>query len=124
MRELLKNLFDRVGEERILHILEKFYEIMAKDNLLLHFFIGKDLKHIAHQQFLFMKNAAGLTPFFQGRGPSTAHTHIPPIWQGHFDRRLVLLKDFLERENIDAPIASAWVQFEKNFEAIVVQDQK
>ena len=120
LRESLKSIFDQLGTAKITLILETFYERMADDPMLMHFFIGKDLKHIAHQQAAFMMNAAGMTPSFQGRGPSTAHVNIAPIWQGHFDRRMVLLREVLENAQLAANLIQQWIDFERAFEKIVV----
>lgn len=101
-------------------ILEDFYERMAADPMMMHFFTGKDLKHIAHQQGKFLLNAAGMIPKFEGKGPHTAHTAIPPIWDGHFDRRMVILRETLNAHQVSSPMIELWVAFEASFRNIVV----
>jgi len=103
-------------------ILEEFYERMNADPMLMHFFIGKDLKHIAHQQGKFLMNAAGMIPQFEGKGPHSAHTAIPPIWEGHFDRRMVILRETLKAHHMAAPMIELWVAFESSFRNIVVSE--
>lgn len=101
-------------------ILEDFYERMYADTLLGYFFTGKDLKHIAHQQGQFLLNAAGMIPKFEGKGPHSAHTALPPIWEGHFDRRIVLLRETLIHHGMAAPMVELWIAFESSFRNIVV----
>ncbi len=101
-------------------ILEDFYQRMHADTMLGYFFIGKDLKHIAHQQGQFLLNAAGLIPKFEGKGPHSAHTALPPIWEGHFDRRLVILREVLQDHGVAAPMMEMWISFEASFRNIVV----
>lgn len=101
-------------------ILEDFYQKMHDDLLVGFFFEGKDLKHIAHQQGKFLLNAAGFLDRFEGKGPSTAHLSMPPILDGHFDRRLVLLREVLQTHGLPQPIIEIWVSFESTFRNIVV----
>jgi truncated hemoglobin YjbI len=101
-------------------ILEDFYERMHSDTMLGYFFIGKDLKHIAHQQGQFLLNAAGMIPKFEGKGPHSAHTALPPIWEGHFDRRITLLRETLIHHGLAAPMMELWIAFESSFRNIVV----
>lgn len=105
-------------------ILEDFYQRMHDDLMIGYFFTGKDLKHIAHQQGQFLLNAAGMIPKFEGKGPHSAHTELPPIWEGHFDRRLVILRETLKAQNIKAHIIELWISFESSFRDIVVVKEK
>jgi hemoglobin len=101
-------------------ILEEFYERMHADIMLSYFFTGKDLKHIAHQQAKFLLNAAGMIQRFEGKGPHSAHTELPPIWDGHFDRRITLLRETLIGHGLPAPMVELWIAFESSFRNIVV----
>ena len=105
---------------RLNELLEDFYLRMHSDTMLGFFFEGRDLKHIAHQQGQFLMNAAGFTPKFEGKGPSTAHVNLPPILDGHFDRRLVILRETLLAHHLPPPIIELWVSFESTFRNIVV----
>ncbi len=87
-----------------------------------YFFSGKDLVHTSQRQAEFILSAGGFLPKYEGRGPATAHTSLPPIWKGHFDRRLLLLREVLEKNGLDPRVIQAWIDFEESFRAIVVQD--
>ena len=65
-------------------------------------------------------NAAGLIDAIEGKGPSTAHSTLPPILSGHFDRRILLLRETLIEAGINATLLELWVQFEESFRAQVV----
>lgn len=108
---------------RLNEILEEFYLRMHDDLLIGFFFTGKDIKHIALQQGAFLLNAAGFADKFEGKGPSTAHLEMPPILSGHFDRRLVILRETLQSKGLATPIVELWVAFENTFRNIVVSEE-
>jgi truncated hemoglobin YjbI len=122
LQAILRSLGSNIEEQtlKLNQILEDFYERMANDPMLMHFFMGKDLKHIAHQQAKFLLNAAGMIPKFEGKGPHAAHAEIPPIWNGHFDRRLVILRETLKAHQLANPMIELWIAFEASFRNIVV----
>jgi len=57
---------------------------------------------------------------FDGKGPHSAQTELPPIWGGHFDRRITLLRETLIAHNVPAPMLELWIAFESSFRNIVV----
>ncbi len=123
-REALKDLVTQVGgPDRLRRLLDEFYHRMEKDILIGFFFVGHDLDHIAEMQSQFILMAAGLIPRFEGKGPSTAHVALPPILQGHFDRRLVILRETLEANQIPEPLIQAWIQFEESFRLVIVSEE-
>ena len=121
-RSALKHLLESIGGEPALYrILEVFYAEMKDDPMIGYFFQGKPIHEIAGKQAEFILMAAGLRSKFEGKGPASAHTTLPPIYQGHFDRRLVILRTVLGREGVHAPQIEIWVQFEESFRAMVVE---
>jgi len=122
--QALKKVYEAVGSrERLREIVGKFYEKMSKDLLIGYFFEGKDLSHIADQQTLFLLRAIGVTQEYKGKPPALAHTKIPNILKGHFDRRLVLLKETLEEAGLDQQAIEIWLRFEEQFrDSIVVEE--
>ena len=123
-REELKELVIWVGGPVRLHeLLVLFYQRMAKDLLIGFFFAGHDLEKIAKGQTQFILMAAGLVERFEGKGPSTAHTSLPPILQGHFDRRLVLLRETLETQKLAPELITRWLRFEESFRLVVVSEE-
>ena len=105
---------------RLNEILEFFYLKMNSDVMLGFFFEGRDLKLIAHQQAKFLLNAAGLIPQFEGKGPASAHLSLPPILEGHFDRRIVILRETLQKFKLPPPIIELWISFETTFRKVVI----
>lgn len=122
MRKELKDLILEIGgDEALLSLLQTFYERMSKDVLIGFFFDGKDLEKTAKMQMQFMLNAAGLIKTYTGKGPSTAHLELAPILSGHFDRRLVILRDVLTESGLAPGLIDRWIDFENSFRTIVVK---
>jgi truncated hemoglobin YjbI len=123
MRAELAELMTSIGGESVLFsILNEFYLRMSKDLMIGFFFDKHDLEHIALMQGKFVLNAAGLISSYDGKGPSTAHIALPPILSGHFDRRLVILRETLTAQGLSENQIKTWVRFEESFRAIVVSD--
>ena len=93
---------------------------MSEDVLIGFFFAGKDLKEIALRQSQFILNAAGLIKVYSGRGPASAHLSLAPILAGHFDRRLILLRETLIEAHVSQVDIDLWLNFEEGFRAMVV----
>ena len=120
-REELANLVQSLGGEGVVvSIMERFYQVLGQDLMIGFFFTGHDLKEIAKKQAAFFLMAAGMVQNFVGKGPASAHHALPPILSGHFDRRLVILREVLQKEGLSDSQISTWVSFEESFRAVVV----
>lgn len=116
----LRALGQSLGEARIREIVRRFYDCMANDILIGFFFEGRDLDHIAEMQSAFLYRAMGLRASYAGKSPADAHSTLPPILAGHFDRRLTLLEAHLRAEGLDETQRSTWLAFENAFRATIV----
>ncbi len=86
-----------------------------------YFFEGFNLGHIAEMQASFILRAAGLTSTYSGHTPDRAHENLPPILPGHFDRRLMILKETLKGFGLDDVQIQTWVDFEDAFRPMIVK---
>jgi truncated hemoglobin YjbI len=119
-REEMKLLIESIGgPPRLFSILLRFYESLSTDLLVGFFFEGKDLRVISEKQGQFILASAGLLPAFSGKGPATAHSALPPILAGHFDRRLRVLEETLRNEGLSSAQIETWVRFEEAFRRVV-----
>jgi hemoglobin len=117
----LKKLYERAGGEQGLgEILRDFYARMARDVLIGFFFAGKDVDAIAMRQKSFLMRAFGVSASYSGKAPADAHTELPPILRGHFDRRLQLLEETLRDHGLAAEDIRTWVGFENAFRDQIV----
>lgn len=118
-RPRVRGLVARLGEDRVRTILRRFYRRLHDDALVGFFFAGKDLDDLAEGQLAFLQRATGMAPHRPPRHPREAHQGLPPILRGHFDRRLVLLRETLEEEGVPPEDAEAWLLLEQSLRALV-----
>jgi len=118
----LKALYTRIGGRSALAaILEDFYQRMAKDILIGFYFDKKDPLLIASKQLEFLLKAMGVEKTYLGKTPGKAHGDLPPILQGHFDRRLVLLEETLRDHHLTEEEIQTWIHFERSFSGVIVK---
>jgi len=116
----LKAIYAKIGgEEGLRRIVLDFYDKMAQDVLIGFFFTGRDLGHIAEMQSQFLMKAMGAIERYSGRLPAQAHDHLPPILKGHFDRRLLLLRQTLQDHGLSESDIEVWIEFENAFRSVV-----
>ena len=116
----VKGLVGRVGgPERLRDILTSLYERLAADPLVGFFFDGKDLEKVRDGQHAFLMRAFQEVERFHGQHPSVAHRDLAPILKGHFDRRLVILREVLTAAGLDPLDVDAWVKVEEGMRGVV-----
>jgi hemoglobin len=121
-KDRLKKLFEDIGSEEALEkILLRFYEKMSADTLLGFFFAGHDISHIVKMQKAFLLRAMGIASSYEGKPPARAHKALPPILEGHFDRRLILLREVLTDAHLTDESIESWIGFENQFRSVVIQ---
>ncbi len=117
----LRELFAGLGatpelrETKLSQILQDFYAQMAKDFMIGFFFDGRDVAAIADRQKDFILKAFGAKPTYSGKAPADAHHALPPILEGHFNRRLQILHTTLLAHGLSEEKAKTWVEFENAF---------
>ncbi len=107
------------GESQLQAILDRFYEKMQEDVLIGFFFSNKDIRKIARMQKAFLMKAWGIEKEYTGKKPNEAHEELPPILKGHFDRRIVLLRQTLEEHKIPEDFIKVWIKFESGFRKVI-----
>lgn len=117
-------MYVEIGSEaRLGELLTKFYKKMSTDIMLGFFFSGKDICHIVQQQKMFFLRAVGINKVYEGKSPRAAHRKIPPILKGHFDRRMVLLRETLTEEGMSEKNIQTWINFEEQFRKSIVEEE-
>ncbi|MGZ3687949.1 MAG: group I truncated hemoglobin [Bdellovibrionota bacterium] len=116
----LRALYSRLGEAKLGEILRDFYNRMSRDILIGYFFDGRDTDAIADKQKQFLMRAMGAVPTYSGKAPADAHTELPKILAGHFDRRLRILEETLRAHGLSEEDIRTWVEFEEAFRKGIV----
>ncbi len=113
-------MVDRIGgPERLRALVEKFYQRMALDSIVGFFFAGRDLQKIVDGQTAFLMRCFGKTERYEGRPPNKAHTALPPIRRGQFNRRMQILRETLTEEGLPPEDVEAWVKVEEGFRGLL-----
>jgi hemoglobin len=124
-RQKLQNLIEGIGgKDALVRILDDFYQRMSKDTLIGFFFAGKNLQNIVEKQSQFLLKAAGLTEDYKGLPPQRAHSKLPPILGGHFDRRTQILKETLEAYQLSKDQIEIWLGFERTFRDAILNEKR
>jgi truncated hemoglobin YjbI len=111
----VKGIVARIGgPERLREILERFYAKLFEDPMVGFFFAGKSLDAIVAGQLGFLLWAFGAKPELESRHPREAHADLRPILRGHFDRRLVVLREVLTAEGLAPDDVDAWLRVEES----------
>lgn len=114
-RRSARGLVTRLGGPAVVRgLLADFYARMAVDPIVGFFFAGKDLARIVDGQLQFLCKVSGEIEVYSGRHPAQAHLDLAPIRRGHFDRRLVLLRETLSEHGVDDMDIAAWLQVERS----------
>ena len=109
-----RGLFDRVGgRERVRAILDRFYTRLFDDVITGFHFAGHERSKIVDGQLQFLAWATGADPELTVRHPKGAHVKVAPILRGHFDRRLVVLREVLAAEGLELSDIDAWIGLEE-----------
>jgi truncated hemoglobin YjbI len=125
IRSELQALYSELGsEERVFALMLGFYEALARDTMIGFFFSGKDLEIVSRKQAEFLLRAMGARSTYSGKPPAQAHDQLAPILPGHFDRRAIILENFLQHQGLSPRAIRAWVDFEEAFRDAVVSDCK
>ena len=96
-----------------------FYDRLVTDPIVGFFFAGKDLAKVVDGQHGFLMRVFQETERFDGIHPSKAHVDLPPILRGHFDRRLVVLREVLSELGVDPEDVDAWIKVEEGMRRLV-----
>ena len=107
------------GPDRLREILTVFYDRLVTDPIVGFFFAGKDLAKVVDGQHGFLMRVFQETERFDGIHPSKAHVDLPPILRGHFDRRLVVLREVLSELGVDPEDVDAWIKVEEGMRRLV-----
>jgi truncated hemoglobin YjbI len=102
-------------------VLQSFYKKMSHDTMIGFFFHQKDLQKVIERQKEFLLMVFGYEKSYTGRSVMAAHMNLPPILEGHFNRRLVLLKETLQEFNFPDKAQQDWLGFEEGFRKVIVK---
>lgn len=108
------------GLDAMRDILRDFYDRLFTDLIVGFFFAGRDKAQLVEHQLRFTARALGSDVLYEGRSMPDAHAGLPPILQGHFDRRHKLLGDVLRERGVPDAARDAWLAYDRSFRRAVL----
>jgi hemoglobin len=104
----MTKLFERIGEAKLRAVLADFYSRIFGDVMIGFMFEGKDRQHLIDREYEFTAHLLGAGVKYTGRPMRTAHGHLP-IFGGHFERRMQILRETLRDHAVDPEVQRAWI---------------
>jgi hemoglobin len=102
-------MFDRIGPDKLRAVLTDFYSRVFGDVMIGFLFEGKNRQQLIDREYEFTANLLGADVKYTGRPMRTAHGHLP-IFGGHFERRMQILRETLRDHAVDPEVQRVWLE--------------
>jgi hemoglobin len=97
------------GAPALRRVLEDFYARVFDDPMIGFLFAGKDRARLVEKELELMMAALGADVVYSGRPLEAVHKRLP-IFGGHFDRRMQLLRETLADHDLPRDVQDAWLE--------------
>jgi hemoglobin len=115
------NLYAQIGgEEIILRVHKRFYDVMFDEPWLEKFFFGKSKEALILKQTQFMVAAFNGANHYRGDTPAFVHMHMF-ITEEMLDVRERILREAILAEGISAELTERWLSVDRSFRAAIVK---
>ena len=101
-------LFAKIGEQKLREVITDFYSRVFGDVMIGFMFEGKSRQHLIDREYEFTANLLGGDVKYTGRPMRTAHAQTP-IFGGHFERRLQILRETMRDRGVDPDVQRVWI---------------
>lgn len=101
-------LFAQIGKARLHEVITDFYSRVFGDVMIGFMFEGKDRQHLIEREYEFTANMLGGDVKYTGRSMRAAHANTP-IFGGHFERRLQILRETLRDNAVPPDVQEVWI---------------
>ena len=101
-------LFAKIGEQKLREVITDFYSRVFGDVMIGFMFEGKSRQHLIDREYEFTANMLGGDVKYTGRPMRTAHAQTP-IFGGHFERRLQILRETMRDQGVDPDVQRVWI---------------
>jgi hemoglobin len=115
-------LFDKIGDAKLRAVIEDFYSRVFGDVMIGFLFEGKDRQRLIDKEYEFTAHLLGADVKYTGRPMRVAHAQSP-IFGGHFERRLQILRETLNDHAVDSDVAKAWIDHSLALRAQITKDK-
>ena len=116
------SLFDQIGEPKLRAVLADFYARVFGDVMIGFLFAGKDRQRLIDREYEFTAQLLGADVKYTGRPMRTAHAQSP-IFGGHFERRLQILRETLRDQQVAPEVVASWIDHSLALRSQITRDQ-
>ncbi|MDZ4660557.1 MAG: group 1 truncated hemoglobin [Pseudomonadota bacterium] len=95
-------------ENKLRQIVVDFYNLVFPDAMIGYMFEGKNKERLIEKELELAKETLGFDSLYTGRDLKTLHRPLV-IQGGQFDRRRVLLKKAMEKNNLPQDLQEKWL---------------
>ena len=104
------NVFDKIGAEKLRAVITDFYDRVFGDVMIGFLFQGKNKQHLIDREYEFTAGfLGGKDVKYTGRPMREAHAKSP-IFGGHFERRLQILREAMRDHGVDPEVQRVWLE--------------
>lgn len=107
-KETDMNAFEKIGEDKLREVIEDFYERVIKDVMIGFLFAGKNKFRLIQKEYEFTAKFLGADIAYTGKPMRQAHA-ASPIMGGHFERRMIILKQTLADNEVHEDVQKIWL---------------
>jgi hemoglobin len=116
------DLFAKIGPDKLRAVVIDFYSRIFGDLMIGFLFEGKDRAHLIEREYEFTASFLGGDVKYTGRPMRAAHA-ASPIFGGHFERRLQILRETLRDNAVDPEVQQVWIDHTLALRAQITPDK-
>lgn len=117
------DLFGRIGAAKLREVITDFYSRIFGDLMIGFLFEGKNRQHLIDREIEFTAGLLGNKDIkYTGRPMRAAHA-ASPIFGGHFERRLQILRETLRDHAVAPEVQRAWIDHTLALRAQITSDK-
>ena len=115
-------LFARIGGDALRAVITDFYSRIFGDVMIGFMFEGKDRARLIDKEWELAAALFGADVKYTGRPMRTAHANSP-IFGGHFERRLQILRETMAAHAVDPEIQRVWIEHTQSLRDQITRDK-
>lgn len=114
--------FEVIGGDALRAVIADFYDRVFADVMIGFLFAGKDKARLIQLEWELAARMLGADVKYTGRPMRVAHAQLP-IFGGHFERRLQILRETMADHDIDPDVQRVWIEHAHALRAQITKDQ-
>lgn len=115
-------LFTKIGAEKLREVIVDFYDRVFGDVMIGFLFAGKDKQRLIDKEWEFTAQFLGGDVAYTGKPMREAHSKSP-IFGGHFERRLQLLRQAMAAHEVDEAVQRSWIEHQQALRSQITVDK-